>query len=118
MSSTNLYMTAGETKTIQATVTDGGSIVNISSGYRIDLHSVRGDDGDALVIDKSTTASGDDLVDVTSQGASGIALASFVVSDTSSLAPGDYLTQWRVENTTTGAVKIQKFSITIQRGLF
>lgn len=116
-STITLNMFAGETKSPRAVVTDNGAPVDLSSGYNVDLHVVRGDDPSALIIDKSTGLTGDDLVDVTSEGASGVAIASFVVADTEDLAPGDYLAQWRVEEVSTGAVKIQQFTLRVSRGL-
>ena len=114
---TTLTMFAGETKSVRAVVTDNGAPVDLSSGYNVDLHVVRGDDPSALIIDKSTGASGDDVIDVASEGASGVAIASLVVADTEDLAPGDYLAQWRVEEVSTGAVKIQQFTLRVSRGL-
>jgi hypothetical protein len=93
---------AGTSKTLTLTVyaSDGTTTVDITTGHTIDLHYVRADDPDTVVINKGTALSGDDDIDVATSGASGIASATLVEADTSSLAVGTYKGQWRVDDGT------------------
>lgn len=93
---------AGTSKKLTLTVfaSDGTTAVDITTGHTIDLHYVRADDPDSVVINKGTALSGDDDIDVATQGASGIASTRIVSADTASLAPGTYEGQWKVDDGT------------------
>lgn len=100
---------AGESRQPQITVTtDGSTTVNISSGYTIDWHVATDLNSDTILINKGTALTGDDDIDVSTSGASGIAIVSLVEADTVDLAPGAYWYEWRVEEDSSGEVdKVQ-----------
>lgn len=101
----DIRILAGETRQPSITVTtDGTTTVDISSGYTIDWHVTASAESDTILINKGTGLSGDDQIDVSTSGASGIPIVSLVEDDTVDLDPGTYYYEWRVEEDSSGEV--------------
>jgi hypothetical protein len=100
----DIRIIAGESRQPRITVTtDGSTTVDISSGYTIDWHVYREGDPDTVVVNKGTALSGDDDIDVSTSGASGIAIVTLTEADTIDLT-GTYIYEWRVEEDSSGEV--------------
>lgn len=108
----DLRIIEGETAELELLHTDSsGSAIDISSGYNVDLHIYT--DPDTVLIDKGTGLSGDDQVDVTTSGASGLATVTLTEADTLSLERARYIAEWRVRKTT-GTEVVRKKIFTLE----